>query len=233
MLAKISVKSHYYGHRNPKAHLKMEVTEEQVMNAPMIAWPLGLFDCCGNSDGAAAAILVPANQAEKHRDDPIYVKGLGAAHSSLLPQNRPSFDWLHFGEVMNSSRQAYAQAGVRNPREQIDLAEVHDCFTSTELLLYELLGFSPEGKSREDIDAGFFDLAGGLPVNSDGGLKCFGHPVGASGLRMTYEVYKQLQGKAQSPERQLKEVKLGISQTFGGPPQVAAVAVLGKELGYP
>ena len=111
--------------------------------------------------------------------------------------------------------------------------EVHDCFTSTELLLYELLGFSPEGKAKEDIDSGFFELGGGLPVNSDGGLKCFGHPVGASGLRMTYEVYKQLQGKAQSPERQLKDAKLGISQTFGGPPQVAAVAVLGKELGYP
>jgi len=101
------------------------------------------------------------------------------------------------------------------------------------LLLYELLGFSPEGKSREDIENAFFELTGGLPVNSDGGLKCFGHPVGASGLRMTYEVYKQLHGKAQSPERQLKDVRLGISQTFGGPPQVAAVAVLGKELGYP
>jgi acetyl-CoA C-acetyltransferase len=177
--------------------------------------------------------LVPAGEASKYRDDPIYVKGLGAAHSALLPQNRPGFDWLHFEEVMNSSRQAYEQAGIENPREQIDLAEVHDCFTSTELLLYELLGFSPEGKSSEDIENAFFELTGGLPVNSDGGLKCFGHPVGASGLRMTYEVYKQLQGKAQSPERQLRDIRLGLSQTFGGPPQVAAVAVLGKELGYP
>ena len=233
MLAKVSAKSHYNGTRNPKAHLRREVTEEQIINAPIIAWPLGLFDCCGNSDGGAAAILVPASKAREYRNDPIYIKGLGAAHSALLPQNRPAFDWLHFEEVMNSSRQAYEQAGIKNPREQIDIAEVHDCFTSTELLLYELLGFSPEGKAKEDIDSGFFELGGGLPVNSDGGLKCFGHPVGASGLRMTYEVYEQLQGNAQSVERQLKDAKLGISQTFGGPPQVAAVAVLGRELGYP
>ena len=110
---------------------------------------------------------------------------------------------------------------------------MHDCFTSTELLLYELLGFSPEGESKEDIDSGFFELSGRLPVNSDGGPKCFGHPVGASGLRMTYEVCRQLQGKALSAERQLKDAKLGISQTFGGPHQVAAVAVLGKDLRYP
>jgi len=232
-IGKIAVKNHYNGSLCPKAHFHNQVTLEQVMNAPIIAWPLGLFDCCGNSDGGATALLVPASQARKYRNDPIYIKGLGAAHSALLPQNRPAFDWLHFEEVMNSSRQAYGQAGIRNPREQIDIAEVHDCFTSTELLLYELLGFSPEGKAREDIDSGFFGLGGGLPVNSDGGLKCFGHPVGASGLRMTYEVYKQLQGKAQSAERQLKDAKLGISQTFGGPPQVAAVAVLGRELGYP
>ncbi len=101
------------------------------------------------------------------------------------------------------------------------------------MLLYEILGFSPEGRAKEDIDSGFFELTGRLPVNSDGGLKCFGHPMGASGLRMTYEVYKQLQGKADLPERQLKDVRLGLSQTFGGPPQVAAAAVLGKEVGYP
>ena len=182
---------------------------------------------------AAAAFLVPTSQAKRYRSDPIYIKGLGAAHSALLPQNSPAFDWLHFEEVINSSRQAYAQAGVKNPREQIDIAEIHDCFTSTELLLHELFSFSPGGHSKEDIDSGFFELSGGLPANSDGPLKCFGHPVGASGLRMTYEVYKQLQGKAQLPERQVKDPKLGISQAFGGPPQVAALAVLGKEPGYP
>jgi acetyl-CoA C-acetyltransferase len=233
IMGKIAVKNHYNGSLCPKAHFRNRITLEQVLNAPIIAWPLGLFDCCGNSDGAAAALLVPATQARKYRDDPIYVKGIGAAHASLLPQNRPAFDWLHFEEVISSSRQAYQQAGVTNPREQIDLAEVHDCFTSTELLLYELLGFSAEGQARDDVDSGYFELAGPLPVNSDGGLKCFGHPVGASGLRMTYEVYKQLQGRAELPERQIRNPRLGLSQTFGGPPQAAAVAVLGNEQGYP
>lgn len=232
-IGKIAVKNHYNGSLCPKAHFHNRITLEQVLNAPIIAWPLGLFDCCGNSDGSAAALIVPAKDAKNYRNDPIYIKGLGAAFDALLPQNRPGFDWLHFESVASSTHQAYDQAGIRNPREQLDVAVIHDCFTSTEMLLYEILGFSPEGKAKEDIDSGFFELTGGLPVNSDGGLKCFGHPMGASGLRMTYEVYKQLQGKADSPERQLTDVKLGLSQTFGGPPQVAAVAVLGKEIGYP
>ena len=232
-IGKIAVKNHYNGSLCPKAHFHNRITLEQVVNAPIIAWPLGLFDCCGNSDGGAAAIVVPAKDAKKYRDDPIYIKGIGSAFDALLPQNRPGFDWLHFESVTNSAHQAYEQAGIRNPREQLDVAVIHDCFTSTEMLLYEILGFSPEGKAKEDIDSGFFELTGGLPVNTDGGLKCFGHPVAASGLRMTYEVYKQLQGKADMPERQLKDVKLGLSQTFGGPPQVAAVAILGKEIGYP
>jgi len=232
-IGKIAVKNHYNGSMCPKAHFRNKITLEQVLNAPIIAWPLGLFDCCGNSDGAAAAILVPAKDAKKYRDDPIYIKGISTGFASMLPFDRPGFDWLHFEEVITSAERAYKQAGITNPREQIDVAVIHDCFTSTEMLLYENLSFSPEGKAKEDIDSGFFELTGGLPVNTDGGLKCFGHPVGASGLRMTYEVYKQLQGKAQLPERQLKDVRLGISQTFGGPPQVAAVAVLGKEPGYP
>jgi len=232
-LAKIAVKNHYNGSMCPKAHFRNRISLEQVLNAPIVAWPLGLFDCCGNSDGSAAAIIVPASQARSYRDNPVYIKGIGQAHDALLPSNRPGFDWLHFESLINSASQAYEQAGISNPREQIDIAEVHDCFTSTELLLYERLCFSSEGKAKEDIDSGFFELGGGLPVNTDGGLKCFGHPVGASGLRMTYEVYKQLQGKAELPERQLKDVNLGLAQTFGGPPQVAAVVVLGKELGYP
>jgi acetyl-CoA C-acetyltransferase len=232
-IGKIAVKNHYNGSLCPKAHFHNRITLEQVLNAPIIAWPLGLFDCCGNSDGSAAAIIVPAKDAKDYRNDPIYIKGLGAAFDALLPQNRPGFDWLHFESVASSAHQAYEQAGIQNPREQLDVAVIHDCFTSTEMLLYEILGLSPEGKAKEDIDSGFFELTGGLPVNSDGGLKCFGHPMGASGLRMTYEVYKQLQGKADLPERQLKDVRLGLSQTFGGPPQVAAAAILGKEIGYP
>ena len=126
---------------------------------------------------------------------------------------------------------AYDMAGIKNPREELDLAEVHDCFSITELCIYEDFGFSPRGGAKEDIESGFFERTGGLPINVDGGLKCFGHPVGASGIRMTYEIYKQLQGKVDNPERQLKNVHRGLSQTFGGPPQIAACMILGNELG--
>ncbi len=230
-IGKIAVKNHHNGSMCPKAHFHNEVTLEQVLNAPIIAWPLGLFDCCGNSDGAAAAIVVRSDIAKKFRDNPVYIKGLGVAHDSMLPHNRPGFGWTRFESLMNSSQQAYQQAGITNPREELDIAIIHDCFSITELTIYENFGFSPWGRAKEDIDSGFFALEGGLPVNTDGGLKCFGHPVGASGLRMTYEVYKQIQGKADLPARQLKDVKLGLSHTFGGPPARSAVAILGREIG--
>jgi acetyl-CoA C-acetyltransferase len=230
-IGKIAVKNHHNGSMCPKAHVRNEITLEQVMNAPIIAWPLGLFDCCGNSDGGAAAIVVRADMAKQFRHDPVYIKGLGLSFDAMLPHNRPGFSWTSFSSMVNSARQAYEQAGVKNPRQELDIAVIHDCFTITELVIYEDMGFSPHGGAKEDIDSGFFTLEGGLPVNTDGGLKCFGHPVGASGLRMTYEVYKQIQGKAELPSRQLKEVKLGLSHTFGGPPQVSAVAILGGEPG--
>ena len=231
LIGKIAVKNHHNGSLCPKAHFHNKVTLEQVVNAPIIAWPLGLFDCCGNSDGSACAIITRADNAKNFRQDPIYMKGFGIAMDSLMPHLRPQFDWLHFSALINSSRKAYEMAGIKNPREELDVAEVHDCFTITELAIYENFGFSPEGKAREDVDSGFFELGGGLPVNVDGGLKCFGHPVGASGLRMTYEIYKQLQGKADSPARQVKNARLGLSHTFGGPPQISAVAILGNEKG--
>ena len=230
-LAKIAVKNHDNGSLCPKAHFHNKVTLDQVINAPIIAWPLGLFDCCGNSDGSACAIITRADKAKDFRPDPIYMKGYGIAMDSLLPHLRPGFDWLHFGSLMSSSSKAYEMAGIKNPREELDVAEIHDCFTITELAIYENFGFSPRGKAREDIDSGFFERGGGLPVNIDGGLKCFGHPVGASGIRMTYEIYKQLQGKADLPERQVKNPRLGLSHTFGGPPQISAVAILGNEKG--
>lgn len=232
LMALIAVKNHHNGAMHPKAHLRREVTIEQVLQAPVIAWPLGLFDCCGNSDGAAAVILARADIAKKFRPDPIYLKGIGLSMDQMLPHNRPGFDWLGFEATRNAGRQAYEQAGIKNPREEIDIAEVHDCFTITELTIYEDLGFSKRGGVvKEDIESGAFTLKGDLPVNADGGLKAFGHPIGASAIRMTYEVYKQLQGKAQSPERQIKNPRRGLSQTLGGPPQVAAVAIFGNELG--
>jgi acetyl-CoA C-acetyltransferase len=230
-LAKIAVKNHDNGSLCPKAHFHNKITLEKALNAPIIAWPLGLFDCCGNSDGSACAIITRADRARDFRPDPIYMKGYGISMDSLLPHLRPGFDWLHFDALVNSSHKAYEMAGIKNPREELDVAEVHDCFTITELAIYENFGFSPRGKAREDIDSGFFARGGGLPVNIDGGLKCFGHPIGASGLRMTYEIYKQLQGKADLPERQVKNPRLGLSHTFGGPPQISAVAILGNEKG--
>ena len=231
LIGKIAVKNHDNGHLAPKAHFHNKITLEKVVKAPIIAWPLGLFDCCGNSDGAACAIITTKELAKKFRPDPIYLKGFGIAMDSMLPHTRPGFDWIQFGALMTSSKKAYEMAGIKNPREELDVAEVHDCFTITELAIYENFGFSQWGKAKEDIDAGFFTREGGLPVNIDGGLKCFGHPVGASGLRMTYEIYKQLQEKVDNPERQVKNPRLGLSHTFGGPPQLSAVAVLGNELG--
>ncbi|MDY6881844.1 MAG: acetyl-CoA acetyltransferase [Thermodesulfobacteriota bacterium] len=230
-IGKIAVKNHRNGSMCPKAHFRNKITLDKVVNAPIIAYPLGLFDCCGNSDGSACAILAKADIAKRFCDDPIYIKGFGISMDAGLPHTRPEFGWTSFEALKNSSRQAYEMAGIKNPREEIDLAEVHDCFSITELAIYEDFGFSLRGRAKEDIDSGFFELEGGLPVNSDGGLKCFGHPVGASGLRMTYEVYKQLQHKADLPERQIKNANRGLSHTFGGPPQLSAVAIFGNEKG--
>jgi len=227
-LAKISVKSHHNGTLSPKAHLHKEITVEQAIKAPIIAWPLGLFDCCGVSDGAAAAIITRADLAKKYRDDYILVKGLGLTCGASQAELKDDYDFSHFEETVTAGKLAFQEAGIKNPRKEVDLASVHDCFSITELLIYEDLGFSPRGKAKEDIDAGTYTLEGELPVNTDGGLKCFGHPVGASGIRMIYEIYKQIQGKADA--RQLKDPKIGITHNLGGLPGrfTCAVAVLGQ-----
>lgn len=230
-IGKIAVKNHYHGSLAPKAHFNKVIDLDTVLNAPIISSPLGLFDCCGNSDGAACAIITRADLAKNFNDDPIYVKGFGISMDSVLPHARPGFSWTSFDALRISSQKAYEMAGIKNPREELDLAEVHDCFSITELLIYEDFGFSARGRAKEDIDSGFFRLGGGLPVNVDGGLKCFGHPVGASGVRMTYEIYKQLQEKVDIPERQVKNASRGLSHTFGGPPQMSAVLILGNEKG--
>ena len=199
------------------------------MKAPMIAWPLGLFDCCGVSDGAAAAIITRPDIARSMGRDHILVKGLGVAVGGMQGLLLDDYDFVHFPENLAAAQRAYEESGIRNPRQEIDLAEVHDCFTITELIIYEDLGFSPRGKAREDVEAGSFTLGeGDLPVNPDGGLKCFGHPIGASGLRMIYEVYNQLLGRA--GPRQLKKADIGITHNLGGRPGsfTASVAVFGR-----
>ena len=228
ILAKIAVKNHHNGSLNPKAHFQREVTEEQVINAPMIAWPLGLYDCCGVSDGGAAAIITRADLAKNFRSDYVLVKGLGLAVGGMQGLLHADYDFTYFPENLAAVKYAYEEAGIKNPRREIDLAIVHDCFSITELILYEDLGFSPRGKGPEDVEAGTFTLEGELPVNTDGGLKCFGHPIGASGIRMIYEVYKQLQDKAD--KRQLKKADIGLTHNLGGRPGSfsAAVAIFGR-----
>ncbi len=217
MLAKIDVKNHYNGSLNPKAHFQRAITEEQAINAPIQAFPLGLYDCCGVSDGSAAAIITRPEIAKTMRDDYILVKGFGLGVGAQQGSLRDYYDFTHFDEAVHATRMAYEQADITNPREEIDVCEVHDCFSITEAITMEDVGFSPRGKVKDDINNGFFELSGDGPkINTDGGLKCFGHPIGASGVRMIYEVYKQLQGKAD--QRQVKNVELGMTHNLGGQP---------------
>ena len=228
LLAMIDVKNHHNGSLNPKAHFQREITLEQAINAPMMAFPLGLYDCCGVSDGSAAAIITRPELAKNFRDDYILCKGFGLAVGGLQGMLRDYYDFTHFDETVNAARMAYEAAGIKNPREEVDLAVVHDCFSITELIIYEDMGWSPRGKAKEDIESGFFTLEGGLPVNTDGGLKCFGHPIGASGIRMIYEIYKQLQDKA--GPRQIKKADIGLTQNLGGRPGSfsGAVSIWGR-----
>lgn len=215
-LAKISVKSHHNGNLNPKAHLHREITIDDVINAPMVTYPLGLFDCCGVSDGSAAAIVCRADMAKNFRKDPIYVKALQVSGESGIDWMHQSYDYTHIETTRRAAIAAYKEAGIKNPREEISMMEVHDCFSITEMVTYEDLMISPVGKAKDDIDSGFYNLDGKLPCQPDGGLKCFGHPIGASGLRMLYEMYKQLQGKA--GPRQIKNPRLGLTHNVGGQP---------------
>ncbi len=231
VIGQIAVKNHHNGALAPKAHFQAETTLEKVLAAPMVAWPLGLFDCCGVSDGAAAAIVTRADLAKKFRADPVYIKALQIAVGPYEGYMSPKYDWCHVEETVRAGERAYAEAGIKNPREEISMAEVHDCFTITEMVIMEDLKFSERGKAPDDVRSGFFHLDGGLPINTDGGLKCFGHPIGASGLRMMYEVYKQMQQKAD--KRQIKNPKLGLTHNLGGTPATCSVSVIiaGNEKG--
>jgi acetyl-CoA C-acetyltransferase len=229
ILARIAVKNHHNGSLNRKAHFQKEITLEQALKAPIIAYPLGVFDCCGVSDGAAVAIITTADLAKKFREDSVLVKSIQLVTGSYQRPLQPEGDFVHFEETVQAAKRAYQEAGITNPRKEIDLAMVHDCFTITELIIYEDLGFSPRGKAADDVKAGTFELGGELPVNTDGGLKCFGHPFGASGLRMVYEVYKQLQGKAE--KRQVKDARIGLTHNIAGTPRdssVCGISILGR-----
>lgn len=229
-MAHISVKSHENGSLNPKAHLRNRVTMEMVLNAPIVAEPLGLFDCCGVSDGAAAAILTTPEIARKlGKKNFVSVKAIQLSVSNGVESQHQSWDGSYFATTRHAARRAYEEAGITNPREQLKLIEVHDCFSITELVTMEDLFISPEGGAVADVLNGFFDADGAIPCQIDGGLKCFGHPIGASGLRMLYELYLQLRGRA--GDRQLDtDPDLGLTHNLGGRPlsSVASVTVLGR-----
>lgn len=231
VLTRIAWKNHANGALNKKAQFQKEISMEAISRSPLVADPLGIMDCSGVADGAAAAIIVRSEDAKKYRQDPMYVKALSIAAgpgNGILLQD---FDFTSIQENVVAAEQAYKQAGINNPQTDIDMAEVHDCFTPTELVIYEDFGFSERGQAWKDVLNGKFDLNGELPVNPDGGLKSFGHPIGASGLRMLYEMYLQFQGKAEA--RQLADPKIGLTHNLGGFPWqcVSFVSIVGKEIG--
>lgn len=234
VITRVAWKNHHNGARNPRAQFRKEVPTDTIACSPLVAGPLGIFDCSGVSDGAAAAIVVRAEDAHRYTDSPLYVKALSFIAGDASGNVDPAYEFTGFPEVVASARQAYLEAGVSDPRAELALAEVHDCFTITELVLMEDLGFAERGTAWKAVLAGAFDLDGDLPVNPDGGLKAFGHPVGASGLRMIFECWLQLRGEA--PEnRRIRTVgegrSLGLTHNLGGGPGecVSFVSIVGSE----
>ncbi|WP_342806296.1 acetyl-CoA acetyltransferase [Alteromonas sp. M12] len=229
-IAHVSVKSHANGAKNPKAHLQKIITEEQVLKAPIIAEPLGLFDCCGVSDGAAALIVTTPEIARSlGKKDLVTFKALQVSVSNgwEMQSNEWNGSYVHTTRI--AAQRAYKEAGITKPRDQISMLEVHDCFSITELVTMEDLFISEQGGAIKDVMDGFYDADGKIPCQIDGGLKCFGHPIGASGLRMLYEMYLQLQGRAGA--RQLDDPKTGLIHNLGGQPSqnACSVAIVGKE----
>jgi len=235
VLTRIAWKNHHNGALNPRAQFRKEVSLETISKSPRVAGDLGVFDCSGVADGSAAAIVCRAEDAHRYTDSPLYVKGLSFIAGPAAGPIDPEYDYTTFTEVARSAEDAYRQAGVTDPRRQLAMAEVHDCFTPTELVLMEDLQFAERGTAWKEVLAGTFDLDGELPVNPDGGLKSFGHPIGASGLRMLFECWLQLRHQA-PPERQIASVTdggrtLGLTHNLGGGPGecVSFVSVVGTE----
>ncbi len=224
-LAKIAIKNHHNGTLAPNSFLKREITLDDYMNARMISWPFGLYDCAAQTDGASAAVITRANLARGVRDDPVMVKAV-TVWGGPNPQKDPHNDFLAWQPTIHAAKDAYRQAGIDDPAGQIDVAQVHDCFSLTELLSYEDLGFCAKGEAKERIDSGYFELDGGLPVNTDGGLKSFGHPTGATGVRMIYENTLQLQGRAEG--RQVEAAEVALSHNIGGHPTACGIAILAR-----
>jgi len=227
-LARVAVKNHDNGAHHPKAHFRRPVSLETVLNAPMIADPLGRYDCCAISDGSAALILTSPELAPSyaHGDDYILVKANALAVYTGMPWYWPNFDFTSFPATRKAAELAYKEAGITNPRKEIDCAEVHDCFTITELLNCQDLQFCERGQAAEELKNGTFNWDGETAINPSGGLKSFGHPIGSTGCRMLYEVTKQIQGRADG--RQVPDAEIGLAHNLGGAYTVCSVTILSQ-----
>jgi acetyl-CoA C-acetyltransferase len=235
VLTRIAWKNHRNGARNPRAHFQQEVAPEVIEKSPLVAGVLRVHDCSGVSDGAAAAVVVRADEAPRYTSRPLYVKALSLVAGEGDGLLDPAYDFTTFPEAAAAAAAAYREAGIDDPMAVLAVAEVHDCFTPTELVLMEDLGFSARGQAWKDVLDGRFDLDGELAVNADGGLKSFGHPIGASGLRMLFECWSQLCCDLPA-ERRAAAIERGrtyaLMQSLGGEPGdcVAFVGIVGTQL---
>ncbi len=225
-ISNVSVKNHFHGSLNEKAFYRKPCTLEEVMKSQMVANPLTVLDSCPTTDGAACVIMVRAEDVDKKKHNPIFIKGLGLSVSTGwdLPFFDPNHGFLSFEATRQAAKTAYKQAGITNPIEEIDLVEVHDCFSIVELITYEDLGLCKQGESKDLIRGKETQLGGKIPVNVSGGLLSCGHPVGATGIRMVVEVSNHLRGNAS--ERQVKNAKRGLTHNIGGPGAIASVIIL-------
>ena len=223
-MAMVAVKNHRHGVSNPKAQLRFEITIEQVLNAPMVVEPFGLFDCTPQSDGAAAVILVAEDVVDRYTDRPVWVRGVGLGVDRVMHAHKR--DMTTFPPTVKAAKQAYAMAGV-GPGD-IDVAECHDCFTGVELINYEDLGFCERFGAHKLVEAGETSVGGRIPVNPSGGLKAKGHPPGATGVAQCVELFEQLRGDASN---QVDGARVALAHNIGGPTAVSAVTILGTARG--
>jgi acetyl-CoA acetyltransferase len=222
ILSKISVKSHHYGAQNPKAHLPKEVSLEEANNAVPICRPLNLYDCSLITDGAAGIVIAAEERVKEFTDEPVWIKGIGAGASAMMIQDRETLTSIP--GARRAAKGAYEMAGVKP--DDIDMAQVHDCFSIAELIAYEDLGFAEPGKAPELVENKDNYHNGRIPVNCDGGLKSKGHPLGATGISMVYEVMQQMKGKAENPSRQIDDVKHGLVHNVGQSGQFVNIFIL-------
>jgi len=222
-LAMVAVKNHYHGSLNPKAHMQKEITLENALSSRVIAWPLKLYDCSLITDGASCLILTKPELAKKYTDTPVHIIGSGQASDTIGMYEREGFTSLTAAKL--AAKKAYEMADVKP--EDIDVAEVHDCFTIAEIITYEDLGFCKLGEGGRLVESGDTRLGGRIPVNTSGGLKAKGHPVGATGTAQAYEMYLQLTGQAD--KRQVKDAELGLTHNVGGSGATAAVHIYRRD----